>query len=121
MISETCCAARQCLFVWPKKMGGCRHGIRPMHHLPGGGKARPCGTRIRRSLRRPPDEGCNVRRNFKLLASLDLARRFEPADRDGTRLHPLGDVALQIDVEQAILQVRTLNFDEVGELEAALE
>src|SRR3546814_1483949 len=43
------------------------------------------------------------------------------ADRDLARLHRLGDDALQIDTQQAILEVGGRDFDIVGKLEAPFE
>src|SRR6185369_3415905 len=43
------------------------------------------------------------------------------ADGDGAGLEPLRDVADQLDMEQAVLEVGALHLDVVGELEAPLE
>ena len=53
------------------------------------------------------------------MASTCLA--FAVADRDRARLHRLGNLADEIDVEEAVLKARALHLDMVGELEAALE
>src|ERR1700751_1408479 len=50
----------------------------------------------------------------------DVTRRGT-ADRDATRLHRLGDFALQVDDEQAVLEAGALDLDMVGERELALE
>src|SRR5690606_1964535 len=42
-------------------------------------------------------------------------------DRDPARLHLLGDVALELDVQQAVPELGAKHLDMVGKLEAALE
>ena len=75
-------------------------------------KGRPVG---RPSLRtRSPRSGGD-------LVSICLALRVAVADRDRARLHRLGDLAHEIDVQEAVLEARALHLDMVGELEAALE
>src|SRR5262245_55773961 len=43
------------------------------------------------------------------------------ADRNLARLRRLGNLALEVDVQEAVLQARALDLDMVGELEAPLE
>src|ERR1700751_5743636 len=43
------------------------------------------------------------------------------ADRDATRLHRLGDLPLEVDDQQAVLEAGALDLDVVGERELALE
>src|SRR5262249_18273007 len=43
------------------------------------------------------------------------------ADGNGAGLQPLGNVAHEIDVQQAVLEVGALDLDVIGELEAPLE
>ena len=45
----------------------------------------------------------------------------EPFTGNGPGLHGFGDLALERDVKQAVLKVRTSDLDMVGQLEAALE
>src|SRR5438105_14386697 len=52
---------------------------------------------------------------------LDLLRRLAVADGNGARLQPLGHIAHEVDVEQAVLDVGALDFDMVGEAEASIE
>src|SRR5262245_40599900 len=59
--------------------------------------------------------GCPLGGRFDLLAGLAVT------DRNGPRLQALGDVADEIDIEQAVLKVGALHFDVVGKLEAPLE
>ena len=55
-------------------------------------------------------------------ASLAIAgARRAAADRDPARLQRLGHHPLQADMQQAVLQVRAIDHDVVGEHEAALE
>src|SRR5688572_30283819 len=51
----------------------------------------------------------------------DRARRGLGLDRDRPRLLLLGQLALQVDGEQAVLQLGAGHADVVGQLEAALE
>jgi len=54
-------------------------------------------------------------------AGLDLLAVARRCDGNRARLHALGQVADQIDVQEAILELGALDLDVVGELEAALE
>ena len=75
-------------------------------------------SRRRRHGRRRPGSG-------RLHAVLEL--RQQPAIigrgsyRDAPRLHRLGQLALQGDAQQAILEARGLHLHEIGKLEAPLE
>ena len=55
------------------------------------------------------------------LASICFDLRLAAADGDRAGLHRLGNLADEIDVEEAVLEARALHLDVVGELEAALE
>src|ERR1700722_4121039 len=43
------------------------------------------------------------------------------ADRNRTRLFGLGDLAHEVDVQEAVLEARALHLDEIGQLEHTLE
>src|ERR1043165_3171765 len=94
-------------------------GRRPRAAVPSIGHS--CsGTSRRRRLpaRRPPPAWASSR-----LLLIDLlvvvAARF--ADRDLPRLHRLRNLAYQLDLQQAVLDVRTLHLHMIGEAEGALE
>ena len=50
-----------------------------------------------------------------------MLRPCRAADTDLARLHRLGDLADQVDQQQAVLQVGALDLDMVGKPEAPLE
>ncbi len=52
---------------------------------------------------------------------LDLLRILHRSDGDAARLHLLGDVARQIDVQKAVLKIGARHLDMIGKLETALE
>src|SRR5205823_3171252 len=52
---------------------------------------------------------------------LTLLAPFARIDLDLLRLHRFGDLAHQVDCEQSVTNVRTLDLDMVGKREAALE
>src|SRR5215470_13557323 len=47
--------------------------------------------------------------------------RLAAADRNAARLHRLGDLADEVDVQETVLERRRADLDMVGELEHALE
>jgi hypothetical protein len=55
------------------------------------------------------------------LGRLDLQELAGACDRDRPRLHGLGNLAHELDVQEPVLQARALDLDIVGELEATLE
>src|SRR5271155_5535331 len=55
------------------------------------------------------------------LGRLDLQDSAGARDRDRPRLHRLWDLAHEVDVQEPVLQARTLDLHMVGELEAAFE
>src|SRR5699024_2641276 len=55
-----------------------------------------------------------------LVAAFDHAG-FAAADFDSARLHPLGQLTLELDVQQAVFQIGTGHLDVIGQLEAAFE
>src|SRR5246500_1179077 len=55
------------------------------------------------------------------LGRLDLKDFAGTRDRDRPRLHRLWDLAHQVDVQEPVLQARTLDLYMVGELEATFE
>ena len=78
----------------------------------------------KRAPRRAPRSSsrCGRRSYAATLASTCLAFRWRRrCDRDLAGLHRLGDLADEIDVEEAVLEARAGHLDMVGELEAALE
>src|ERR1700748_996619 len=50
-----------------------------------------------------------------------LTNGFRARDFDPPRLHRLGQFALQLDLQQTLIERRALHLDEVGKIEAALE
>src|SRR5439155_12301321 len=50
-----------------------------------------------------------------------LGRTVAAADADLARLHRLGNLAHEINVQESVLEMRALDLDMVGELEHALE
>jgi hypothetical protein len=55
------------------------------------------------------------------LGRLDLQDPAGARNRDRPRLHRLWDLAHEVDVQEPVLQARTLDLDMVGELEATFE
>jgi hypothetical protein len=62
-----------------------------------------------------------VRSSGGELGRLDLQDFAGARDRDRPGLHCLWDLAHEVDVQQPVLQARTLNLHMVGELEATFE
>src|SRR5262249_1621101 len=74
--------------------------------------------------KRPGNRGAPTSRSLMICRSgrlLGVEYLGRAVDRHAPRLHGLGDLAHEVDVEQPILEGSALDLDVVGELEAALE
>src|ERR1700694_259286 len=70
----------------------------------------------------PSSDGWRLGRDFGAdLPGLALDHLAIRGDRDGARFLRLGNLAHEIDVQETMLEGRTLDLDEVGELEDALK
>src|SRR5262245_43832651 len=69
----------------------------------------------------PTSRRCSRGKRRRLDARLDLACRLAVADGNAARLQALRDIAHEVDIEEAVLEVGTLHLDVVGELEAPLD
>src|SRR6266700_1605567 len=107
--------------TWPKRSRMRRQASSPGCRRPT--KSSPSSTaRLLKSCKPPVPNSTNGASGLRGGLGLDLlglVRRR--GDRDLARLQLLGDVALEVDEEQAVLQRGAFDLDMVGELEAALK